>query len=206
MKSTKTMLEELKRLLKEIEKTVKRQEEADSVDDRKSFEEQTEMVRILGERFACNVRKFSLNTYSESRQKVYDKSAEILGIEICKEGKKIVVDLPFLLPRKKDKDAKFVGDPLRHKFEQICENEDLKIRDKVVVCIIHTYDNVNKKAKCYDFDNLESKKILDIITVYTLTDDSPKYLDVYHTVKMGDKDETRIVIMPADEFWEMKNI
>ena len=139
------------------------------------------------------------------RCEVYDNASEMLGIEVYKEGGKVVVDLPFLLPRKKDKDAKFVGDPLRHKFEQICEKEDLKIREKVVVCIIHVYDNVNRKAKCYDYDNLESKRILDIITLYTMTDDSPKYCDVYHTVEFSDTDKTRVIIMPADEFWKLKS-
>lgn len=205
MKSTQTMLEGLKRQSCEILATIKKQCETDYINDEKNFDYLTERLQILSEKFACCVRDFAINTYSMKRCEVYDNASEMLGIEVYKEGDKVVVDLPFLLPRKKDKDAKFVGDPLRHKFEQICEKEDLKIREKVVVCIIHVYDNVNRKAKCYDYDNLESKRILDIITLYTMTDDSPKYCDVYHTVEFSDTDKTRVIIMPADEFWKLKS-
>ena len=205
MKSTQTLLESLKRQSCEIMATIKKQCETDYVNDVKNFDYLTERLQILSEKFACCVRDFAINTYSMKRCEVYDNASEMLGIEVYKEGDKVVVDLPFLLPRKKDKDAKFVGDPLRHKFEQICEKEDLKIREKVVVCIIHVYDNVNRKAKCYDYDNLESKRILDIITLYTMTDDSPKYCDVYHTVEFSDTDKTRVIIMPADEFWKLKS-
>ena len=205
MKSTQTLLESLKRQSCEIMATIKKQCETDYINDEKNFDYLTERLQILSEKFACCVRDFAINTYSMKRCEVYDNASEMLGIEVYKEGDKVVVDLPFLLPRKKDKDAKFVGDPLRHKFEQICEKEDLKIREKVVVCIIHVYDNVNRKAKCYDYDNLESKRILDIITLYTMTDDSPKYCDVYHTVEFSDTDKTRVIIMPADEFWKLKS-
>ena len=150
MKSTQTLLEGLKRQSCEILATIKKQCETDYINDEKNFDYLTERLQILSEKFACCVRDFAINTYSMKRCEVYDNASEMLGIEVYKEGDKVVVDLPFLLPRKKDKDAKFVGDPLRHKFEQICEKEDLKIREKVVVCIIHVYDNVNRKAKCYD--------------------------------------------------------
>ena len=129
-----------------------------------------------------------------------DKASEMQGIEVRKDGNVIIVDLPFLLPRKKGKEHKFIGDPLWYKLEELSKSEDLKIREKAVICIIHTYDNVNKKARCYDYDNLESKKILDIITLFTLTDDAPEYCDIYQTVQLSDSDKTRILIMPIDEF------
>ena len=102
--------------------------------------------------------------------------------------------------KKKGKENKFIGDPLWYTLEEMSKSDDIKIRDKAVICIIHTYDNVNKKARCYDYDNLESKKILDIITLFTLTDDAPEYCDIYQTVHLSDRDKTRILIMPIDEF------
>jgi len=205
MKRIESKLENLKRQSCEHMATIKKLCETDYVHNEKNFNYLTERLHMLSEKFACCVREFGINTYSLKRCEVYDNAAEMLGIEICKEGNKLVIDLPFLLPRKKDKEAKFVGDPLRHQFEKICENEELKFKDKVVICIVHVYDNVNRKAKCYDYDNLETKRILDIITVYTLADDSPKYCDVYHTVELSDTNKTRVIVIPEKEFWKSKN-
>ena len=58
--------------------------------------------------------------------------------------------------------------------------------DKHSSVISDMYDNANSKAKCYDYDNLESKRIRDIITLFTMTYDSPCYCDVYHTSEFGD--------------------
>ena len=200
MKTIEDMTGELIRQSCDLLATVRKINETDYNSEVKNFEYLTDRLEILSEKFACSVREFARNTFVANRYEVMDKASEVQGIEIQKDGNAIVIDLPFLLPRKKGKEHKFIGDPLWYKLEEISKSEDLKIRDKAVICIIHTYDNVNKKARCYDYDNLESKKILDIITLFTLIDDSPEYCDIYQTVQLSDRDKTRILIMPIDEF------
>lgn len=205
MSRIESKLENLKRQSCEHMVTIKKLCETDYINDEKNFNYLTERLQILGEKFAYCIRDFAIKTYAVKRCEVYDNAAEMQGIEINKEGNKIVIDLPFLLPRKKDKNAKFVGDPLRYKFEKMTEYQEMKIEEKVVVCIIHVYDNLNRKARCYDYDNFESKRILDIIALYTMTDDSPQYCDVYQTVKLSNADKTRIIVMPEKEFRKLKN-
>lgn len=200
MKTIEDMTGELIRQSCDLLATVRKINETDYNSEVKSFEYLTDRLEILSEKFACSVREFAKNTYVANRYEVLDKATEMQGIEIQKDGNTIVIDLPFLLPRKKGKENKFIGDPLWYKLEEMSKSDDIKIRDKAVICIIHTYDNVNKKARCYDYDNLESKKILDIITLFTLTDDAPEYCDIYQTVHLSDRDKTRILIMPIDEF------
>ena len=200
MKTIEDMTGELIRQSCDLLATVRKINETDYNSEVKNFEYLTDRLEILSEKFACSVREFAKNTFVANRYEVLDKAAEMQGIEIQKDGNTIVIDLPFLLPRKKGKENKFIGDPLWYKLEEMSKSEDIKIRDKAVICIIHTYDNVNKKARCYDYDNLESKKILDIITLFTLTDDAPEYCDIYQTVHLSDRDKTRILIMPIDEF------
>lgn len=200
MKTIEDMTGELIRQSCDLLATVRKINETDYNSEVKNFEYLTDRLEILSEKFACSVREFARNTFVANRYEVMDKASEVQGIEIQKDGNAIVIDLPFLLPRKKGKENKFIGEPLWYKLEEISKSEDLKIRDKAVICIIHTYDNVNKKARCYDYDNLESKKILDIITLFTLTDDAPEYCDIYQTVHLSDRDKTRILIMPIDEF------
>lgn len=200
MKTIEDMTGELIRQSCDLLATVRKINETDYNSEVKNFEYLTDRLEILSEKFACSVRDFARKTFVANRYEVMDKASEMQGIEVRKDGNVIIVDLPFLLPRKKGKEHKFIGDPLWYKLEELSKPEDLKIREKAVICIIHTYDNVNKKARCYDYDNLESKKILDIITLFTLTDDAPEYCDIYQTVQLSDSDKTRILIMPIDEF------
>lgn len=200
MKTIDDMTGELIRQSCDLLATVRKINETDYNSEVKNFEYLTDRLEILSEKFACSVRDFARKTFVANRYEVMDKASEMQGIEVRKDGDVVIVDLPFLLPRKKGKEHKFIGDPLWYKLEEISKSEDLKIREKAVICIIHTYDNVNKKARCYDYDNLESKKILDIITLFTLTDDAPEYCDIYQTVQLSDSDKTRILIMPIDEF------
>ena len=200
MKTIEDMIGELIHQSCDLLATVRKISETDYNNDAKNFEYLTDRLEILSEKYACSVRDFAKKTYVANRYEVMDKASEMQGIEICKDGKTVIVDLPFLLPRKKGKDHKFIGEPLWYKLEEISKTEDLKLKEKAVVCIIHTYDNVNKKARCYDYDNLECKKILDIITLFTLTDDAPEFCDVYQTVQLSDCDKTRVMIMPVDEF------
>lgn len=200
MKTIEDMTGELIRQSCDLLATVRKINETDYNSEIKNFEYLTDRLEILSEKFACSVRDFARKTFVANRYEVMDKASEMQGIEVRKDGSVVIVDLPFLLPRKKGKEHKFIGDPLWYKLEEISKAEDLKIREKAVICIIHTYDNVNKKARCYDYDNLECKKILDIITLFTLTDDAPEYCDIYQTVQLSDSDKTRILIMPTDEF------
>ena len=200
MKTIEDMTGELIRQSCDLLATVRKINETDYNSEVKNFEYLTDRLEILSEKFACSVRDFARKTFVANRYEVMDKASEMQGIEVRKDGNVNIVDLPFLLPRKKGKEHKFIGDPLWYKLEELSKSEDLKIREKAVICIIHTYDNVNKKARCYDYDNLEIKKILDIITLFTLTDDAPEYCDIYQTVQLSDSDKTRILIMPIDEF------
>lgn len=200
MKTIEELTDSLVRQTCELMVAVRKVKECNYVDDVQDFEMLTDRLEMLSEKYACSVRDFSVLTFTSNRCETFDKAAQVQGIEIHKDNNTVIVDLPQLLPRKKGKQHDYICEPLRYKFEEISETKNLKIRDKAVVCIIHIYDNVNKKARCYDYDNLESKKILDIISLFTLTDDAPEYCDVYQTVKLGDCDKTRVVIMPADEF------
>lgn len=200
MDEVKNMIENLLRQTLELLTTVRKIRETDYITDIKNFEYLTGRLEMLSEKYTCVVREFAKKTFVANRYEVMDKACETQGIEVQKDGNTIIIDLPFLLSRKKGSENKFIGDPLKFKLEEMSVDNDFKIKEKAVVCIIHIYDNENKNARCYDYDNLESKKILDIVTLFTLKDDAPEYCDVYQTARMGNCDKTRIMVMPIDEF------
>lgn len=200
MKTIEELTDELVKQTCELMVAVRKVKETDYVNDAQNFEVLTDRLEMLSEKYACNVREFSVKTFSANRYEVMDKSAEMQGIEIQRDGNAVIVDLPQLLTRKKGKQHSFLCDSLRYKFEEISENENIKVRKKAIICIIHIYDEERKNVRCYDYDNLESKKILDVVSLFTLTDDAPQYCDIYQTVRFGDANKTRIIVMPSDEF------
>ncbi len=200
MKTINEMIDSLTRETCEILATLKKLRETDYAKDYKNFSYLVDRLNKLYEKGACEARDFSINTNVYTPSQLYDNVTDTLGIEIYKHENMVIVDLPFILPKKKDKQNFFIGNPLRHKFEQVRRDVDLKVKEKAVICVIHIYSNEKKKARCYDYDNLESKKVLDIITLYTIPDDSPEYCDVYQTMKLGSENKTRIIVLPKSEF------
>lgn len=205
MSMVDSMLNSLFRQSCEIQATIKKLKQTDYKYDEKNFNYLSRRLDILGEKYAYCIRQFCEKTFALKRCEIYDNASEVLGIEAHREGNQIVIDLPFLLPWKKQNVAKFIGEPLRYQLEQLRGNGSLKFKEKVVICIVHMYDSENKKGRCYDYDNLECKRILDVITSFTMPDDSPKYCDVFQTSEFGDSDKTRIFVMPASEFFTPKN-
>ena len=205
MTNIEKKLEGLKRQTCELMATIQKLCETDYVRDKKTFRFLAERFEILSEKYACCSRELCIDSFVMKECEVYDTASEMLGIEIHKEGKSVVIDLPELLPGKKERETNYVGAPLIHQFEKICQTEDLKIKERVVICIVHVYNNELKKTRCYDYDNLEGKRIIDIITQYVLVDDSPEFCDVYHTVEIGKTNKTRIIVMHKTEFEKFKN-
>ena len=205
MTNIEKKLEGLKRQTCELMATIQKLCETDYVRDKKTFRFLAERFEILSEKYACCSRELCIDSFVMKECEVYDTASEMLGIEIHKEGKSVVIDLPELLPGKKERETNYVGAPLIHQFEKICQTEDLKIKERVVISIVHVYNNELKKTRCYDYDNLEGKRIIDIITQYVLVDDSPEFCDVYHTVEIGKTNKTRIIVMPKTEFEKFKN-
>jgi len=194
------ILGEIKKQTCEALSIVKKLEEITLDKEPKNYEYLTQRLMMNKENGGCLARDFGIETNIYKPCVVYDNAAETLGIEICKQDDMVIIDLPFILPKKKYKKNQFVCDPLRHKFEQAKREYNLKFNEKVVICIVHVYADENSKLRCHDFDNIESKKIIDIVALYTIKDDSPMYCDVYQTMQLGRENKTRIIVLPKSSF------
>ena len=53
-----------------------------------------------------------------------------------------------------------------------------------------------------DYDNLEMKQILDVISAFVMEDDSGLLCDAYNTTEKGTTNCTRITIMEKERFGE----
>ncbi|WP_455500664.1 DUF6100 family protein [Gemmiger sp.] len=77
------------------------------------------------------------------------------------------------------------------------------------MCIEHVYNRCLPLKAMQDYDNPEMKEVLDIITLYYMTDDTGALCDQFQTTRFADSSCTVISVMQKEKFsaWlEMKNI
>ena len=146
------------------------------------------------------IRNFSIDMGCKTKEEVLETASTIQNITVQKDGNILKIELPFLLPRKKQK-SKYITEPLAFELLKASKTMELKMQEKVVIIFVHVYDEALSSAKCYDYDNLESKSVLDVINCFTLQDDGPEYCSVHHKMQRGDKNKTVIYVVPEKEFF-----
>jgi len=167
-------------------------------------------VAISSEYLTRNLRQHAGGLSPNSTQNYMQDAARALDIVVVQDEKGVVkITMPSLLPKRKQRGAKFVAEPLREVLRIfIRDNPDFIRFDKCVICFTHVYGCKfgeklkTEKAKIRDVDNIELKEIVDVINTYLLTDDSGKWCDMYHTSRLEPEDSTVIEIMHQSQFYD----
>ena len=66
------------------------------------------------------------------------------------------------------------------------------------ICIVHMYDESLGIRRVRDYDNIETKRYLDVIESILLTNDSGLLCSVLQTTKMGERDCTQFYLMQPE--------
>ena len=69
-----------------------------------------------------------------------------------------------------------------------------------VVCFTQVYDQCLPTRRIRDYDNLEEKQLLDVLSTFVMADDTGLLCDAYNTAALGEKDCTRISVMEKKRF------
>lgn len=156
---------------------------------------------IMSEKLTCSVRRFGMFPQAKNHSEIMEKVSDILEISVGKNNGVVEICIPAFLPRKRYGKSKYITDPLKYKLNEAAKETDLRIENKAVVCFVYVYNEDMSSVRCYDYDNLETKNILDVISLYTLRDDGPEYINVYHKMQRGSKSQTMIYVIPEDRFF-----
>lgn len=109
--------------------------------------------------------------------------------------------LPSLLPKRRQRQsAEFLLDPLYFALEQYAKENTLPHYRECVVCFAQVYDQALPTRRVRDYDNLEEKQILDLLSSFVMADDTGLLCDAYNTAELGEQDCTMIFVMEKHRF------
>jgi len=163
---------------------------------------------IKSEYITRKLRELVYSTTNKDWPELMEASADELGITIncCCDG---VVDIviPCLIPGRKKKPTEFITAPLYAALGRFIHERppDMTVErfDNCVICIAHVYnEQLIYKGRKRDYDNIETKGIIDVINAFLLNDDNGFLCSVYHASEFSDNDYTHISIMKEDMFFK----
>ena len=156
---------------------------------------------LRAERIACRLRHLIYSS-TTIRKGDYLKSASVMhGITITYENEVLAVTLPSLLPKRRQRQStEFLLDPLYFALEQYAKENTLPHYRECVVCFAQVYDQALPTRRVRDYDNLEEKQILDLLSSFVMADDTGLLCDAYNTAELGEQDCTMIFVMEKHRF------
>ena len=167
----------------------------------KDYEKISTDAALLGERITCRLRHLVYDMTEIKKSDYLVATGETHGIEIKYEDGFFKITLPCLLPkRNKRNGSEFLIDPLYFTLMDYKRTHSVPFFKQCTICFTHVYDESLRKSHVRDYDNLELKQVLDVLSAFVLTDDNGYLCDAYHTTEFGATSCTRITIMEKQRF------
>ena len=155
----------------------------------------------IAENNTVQLRNLAARTAHAQRIPFYAELATELGIEVREEHDWIVITVPAVLPNRGKKEiTQFITHPLRNSIIDFQRENRVERFSSCVICIVHSYDEALGLRRVRDYDNIETKRYLDVIESGFLTNDSGLLCSVFQTTQISDKDMTCFYLMTPDRF------
>ncbi len=168
-----------------------------------NYTELSTNATLRAERIACQLRNLVLFTDFKGNSTYMIQAADALGIKISYEDRIFSATLPGLLPKRRlHTNMAFLRDPLHAALKEFLKGQEVEPYKECVICFCFVYDRSLPKRRVKDYDNLELKTILDVISTYVLFDDSGLYCDSHYTTELGETDQIIVTIMEKKRFPE----
>jgi hypothetical protein len=169
----------------------------------KNHEDLSIDAALLGERIACRLRHLVYTSAEIKKTDYLNAAADALDIRISEQNGILEIALPCLIPKKKRRQStEYLFDALYFALDRYVSLHGPPKYRQCVVCVLHIYARDTPGRMIRDYDNLELKAILDIVTAFAVTDDTGLLCDAYNATEFGDTDCTRILVMDKNGFAE----
>ena len=156
---------------------------------------------LRSELIACRLRHLLYGSTTTKKETYLASAGVVQGISIKNKDGVLEITLPCLLPKRKQRQStEFLIDPLYFTLSQYADSHKLPRYKQCVVCFSHIYSEELHNRRVRDYDNLELKQLLDVLSTYIMEDDSGLLVDAYNTTEIGETDCTRISVMDKNRF------
>ena len=143
---------------------------------------------LRSESIACRLRHLIYATTTVKKAEYLQSASVMHGIEIRYENGVLEVMLPSLLPKRKQRQStEFLIDPVYFALNNYADHHPMPKFSHCVVCFSHIYSRGLPARRVRDYDNLELKQLLDVISTFIMADDSGLLCDAYNTTELGNK-------------------
>ena len=106
------------------------------------------------------------------------------------------ITVPAILPKRNSRDnTLYLARPLRSCLLRFQAKDPMERFERCVICIVHKYDEALGIRRVRDYDNIETKRYLDVIESMLLTNDSGLLCTVLQATKVSDRDCTEFYLM-----------
>lgn len=161
------------------------------------------MAERLTEKLRCLVLEHCL--WETEREAYGSGIVRLHGIQIAYEEGILMVELPCLLPHRKNRYTDYLYKPVHIALEDWCirrqkQSLEIPLFEQATVCFLHVYDSRLPVSRIRDHDNIEEKQMVDALGMFFLVSDSGRYLNTYHATERGEGDRTFLFLMRQEDF------
>ena len=141
---------------------------------------------LRAEKIACRLRHLIYSSTTICKGDYLTSAGIVHGIEVVYEDGVLEVTLPGLLPKRKQRqNTEFLLDPFYFSLEQYAKEHPMPHFSDCVVCFTQVYDQCLSTRRIRDYDNLEEKQLLDVLSTFVMADDTGLLCDAYNTAALG---------------------
>lgn len=145
---------------------------------------------------AVGLRNLTARTQHEVNGFLYEEVASALNISITEEKKWLKITVPAILPNRNARDnTLFLTRPLRECLLGFQRESPIERFGECAICIVHRYDEALGIRRIRDYDNIETKRYLDVIEAIFLVNDTGRLCTVLQATSIGDRDSTEFYLM-----------
>lgn len=171
---------------------------AHRLEDMPRYNPRNEMYSLVrnAEQTTVNLRGLTARTDWANASILYEAISDAMGIKIEEESHWLKITVPAILPKRNPRDnTLFLARPLRSCLLRFQAKDPMERFERCVICIVHKYDEALGIRRVRDYDNIETKRYLDVIESVFLTNDSGLLCTVLQTTQISDKDATEFFLM-----------
>ena len=139
--------------------------------------------------------------YPRARSEVNHIIADTVPITLgyTKEGW-FSVRMPMLLPKKESGSADYIRQIMYPAMQRFFRGKNSNKLEDAVVVFRYVYSEERPERRARDHDNIETNMVSDIVAMFTLIDDSPKYCSHFSIYALGNEERTEVYVIPNKEF------